>query len=290
MRSVYVNGCIAKPILMRVLLLIIVVAAMAAGGLYFFRERKSPLPPPTAAEITNPTGKPEATGSISGVLKDLNGNVKLTRNMTSRVQENEVYPMHYLILVSEAMKSFQVRDFAGALLYAEKADAVLPPTVWTLNIRGAVAIEQHEYEKGLNYCSEALKMEPGFFPAQFNLCEIPFLQGKYAEARSRWETILKKISPDDSTKELLIYRIFLTYVLEKDFVHAKDWLERLPFPGQTPAHYYANACWERQKGNKGRWEEYLQSAEFIWPESKRAPFVDVLLQLKWILPSEFTLK
>jgi tetratricopeptide (TPR) repeat protein len=277
---------------MRFLPLIIVIAAIASAAVFIPRNRTTAPAPVAATAAANlaADGKTAATGSISGVLKDMGTNPKLARTLVPRVKESEIYPMHYLILVSEAMKSFQVRDFAGALLYSDKADAVHPPTVWTLNIRGAVAIEQHEYEKGLKYCADVLKMEPGFFPAQFNLCEIPFLQGKYPEARARWESILKKIPNDDSTRELLIYRIFLTYVLEKDFIHAKDWLEKLPFPGQTPAHYYANACWERQKGNKDKWEDYLRSAEFIWPESKRAPFVDVLLQLKWALPSEFSLK
>ncbi len=278
---------------MRFVPLILVILAIAAAAIYYPKDRQpapAPAAAPKAAEAKAADAKTEATGSISGVLKEAGGNVKLAHGLNPRVRENEIYPMKYLLLVSEAMKSFQVRDFAGALLYADKADAILPPTVWTLNIRGAVAIEQHDYEQGVKYCADVLKMEPGFFPAQFNLCEIPFLQGKYTEARSRWESILKKIAVDDSTTELLIYRIFLTYLLEKDFVHAKDWLEKLPFPGQTPAHYYANACWERQKGRNEKWEDYLQSAEFIWPESKRAPFIDVLLQLKWLQPSEFTPK
>ena len=205
-------------------------------------------------------------------------------------QARAVYPDKYLHFVAEAMKSFQQRDFIGALAYADRADAILPPTPWTQNVRGAVAIEQHEWEKGVNYCKQALLAEPGFFPAQFNLCEVPFLQGDYATARKMWETLYNRFPAEDPTSELLMYRIFLTYLLEKDFLHAKDWMEKLPFPSQTPAYQYAHAAWERQNGNLEKWHEWLQSADFIWPESKRANFIDVFIQLKWVEKKEFNLK
>ncbi len=198
------------------------------------------------------------------------------------------YPTQYLLFVAEAMKSFQARDFPGALSYVEKADAILPPTVWTLNVRGAVAIEQLKFEEGRKFCMEALKLDPNFFPAKFNLSEIPFLQRNYAEARQGWNTLYVRTAPDDPTAELLVYRIFLTFILEDDLVHAKDWLEKLPFPSQTPAYQYSHAVWERKRGNMEKWKDWLESAEFIWPRVKRANFLDVLVQLKWLEQDEFT--
>ena len=190
--------------------------------------------------------------------------------------------MQYLLYVAEAMKSFQARDFAGALSYADRADALVPPSVWTLNVRGAVAIEQLKFEEGEKYCLQALKMDPSFFPAKFNLCEIPFLQKRYAAARAGWEVLYAHTAADDPTIELLVYRIYLTYLLEANMRAAKEWLEKLPFPSQTPAYQYAHAAWERQNGNEKKWQEWIESADFIWPISKRASFSDVLYQLKWL--------
>ena len=212
---------------------------------------------------------------------------KLLRPSKDKTPSAQNYPTQYLLFVAEAMKSFQARDFQGALSYVEKADALVPPTVWTLNVRGAVAIEQLKFDEGKKHCVDALKMEPNFFPAKFNLCEIPFLQGNYTEARDGWVILYNQIAQDDPTGELLIYRIFLTCLLEKDMDKAKGWLDKLPFPSQTPAYQYAHAAWERQQGNQKKWEEWIQSAEFIWPQVKRANFVDVLLQLKWLQSSEF---
>jgi hypothetical protein len=133
-------------------------------------------------------------------------------------------------------------------------------------------------------------MDPKFFPAKFNLCEIPFLQKRYADARKGWEALYSRTAADDPTIELLVYRIFLTRLLESDLAGAKEWLEKLPFPSQTPAYQYAHAAWERQNGNVTKWQEWIDSAEFIWPNSKRASFSDVLYQLKWLTKDDFSTK
>ena len=192
------------------------------------------------------------------------------------------FPSRYQFLLTEAMRRFQSRDFKGTTDYVDRADEILPPTAWSLNVRGAVAIEQREFDRGFKHCSDALKLDPDFFPAKFNLSEIPFLEGKYAEARTLWSKLLATVGAGDSTMELLTYRIFLTYLLEKDFDHAKEWLEKIPFPSQTPAYQYGHAAWARQKGDTAKWDEWIRSAAYIWPEGKRSEFTDVLIQLGWL--------
>jgi tetratricopeptide (TPR) repeat protein len=192
------------------------------------------------------------------------------------------FPKRYQFLLIEAMKRFQIRDFKGALEYVDKADEVLPPTAWSLNVRGAIAIEVREFERGLKYCMDALKLDPDFFPAKFNICEVPFLRGEYAEARRLWSQLYSGMKSGDPSSELVIYRIFLTFLLENDFQQAKDWLEKIPFPSQTPAYQFAHAALARQQGDLAKWEEWMRSAAYIWPEMKRAEFVDVMIQLGWV--------
>jgi len=191
-------------------------------------------------------------------------------------------PGRYQFLLSEAMIRFQVRDFKTALDYVDRADEILPPTACSLNVRGAIAVEQRDFERGYKFFTEALKLDPDFLPAKFNICEIPFLQGKYADARRLWTPLLSLTKMGDASWELLIYRIYLTYLLEKDFDHAKEWLDKLPFPSQSPAYQYAHAAWAYQKGDIAKWDEWTRSAAFIWPESTRGEFMDVLIQLGWM--------
>jgi tetratricopeptide (TPR) repeat protein len=221
------------------------------------------------APATPPEGK-DATG-VRSELQNAGPAAKLA-----------AFPSRYRFLLSEAMHRFQVRDFKGATDYVDKADEVLPPTAWSLNVRGAIAIEQREFDRGYKYCSDALKLDPNFYPAKFNVCEIPFLQGKYAEARGLWLRLYALVRPGDLPAELLLYRIFLTYLLEGDTTHAKEWLEKIPFPSQTPAYQYAQAAWARQNGDLAKWDDWLRSAAYIWPEAKRSEFTDVLIQLGWL--------
>ena len=198
------------------------------------------------------------------------------------IKKAPALPQRYQSLLVEAMNHFHIRDFPGTLKFVDRADEVMPPTTWSLNIRGAVAIELRDYAKGMKYCIDALKVDPDFFPAKFNICEIPFLQGKYEEARTLWLKLYGDTKKEDPTSELLVYRIFMTYLLEKDMDHAKEWLAKIPFPSQTPAYHYANAAMERQQGNMAKWDEWIKSAEYVWPDSKRASFTDVLTQLGWL--------
>ncbi len=198
------------------------------------------------------------------------------------MQKISSLPSRYQFLLTEAMRRFQLRDFKGATDYADRADQVLPPTVWSLNVRGAIAIEQRDFDLGYKFCSDALKLEPGFFPARFNICEIPFLQGKYAEARGLWLKVFAAVRPGEPTAELVTYRIFLTYLLENDFDHASEWMEKIPFPSQTPAYQYAHAAWARQKGDLAKWDDWIRSAAYVWPEAKRSEYTDVLFQLGWL--------
>ncbi len=223
---------------------------------------------PTPAEKQAST--PEGTGPRSD-LSNAGPAVRLS-----------TLPGRYQFLLTEAMRRFQVRDFKGAKDYVDRADEVLPPTAWSLNVRGAIAIEERDFDRGYKFCSDALKLDPGFFPAKFNIGEIPFLQAKYAEARGLWLKLLAAVRPGDSSSELLIYRIFLTYLLENDFGHANEWMEKIPFPSQTPAYQYAHAAWSRQKGETAKWDEWIRSAAYVWPEQKRSEFMDVLIQLGWL--------
>lgn len=233
-----------------------------------------------SARAESPSSDESKRVTVSGGISNQERSGKRPR--PSLAQPTVNFPSQYALFMSEAVNSFHARDFTTTLSYVERADALRPPSPWTLNIRAAVAIELHEFEKGERYCKEALAMDPNFFEAKFNLSEIPFLQKKYAEARAGWVKLYDGLASDDKAGEAVVYRIFLTYLLEANLGEAKAWLEKLPFPSQTPAYQYAHAAWERQNGNLDKWDDWIHSAEFIWPISKRAVFADVLIQLGWL--------
>src|SRR5688572_25126984 len=114
-------------------------------------------------------------------------------------------PPSYRDAMMAAMRSFTSRDFDKAREQVNKADSTWKQTPVSLNILGAILIEERKFEDGRKQCLDALKLDPTFFPARFNLAEIPFVQGKYAEARAMFE----RLQEDEPTDDLLRFRIFL---------------------------------------------------------------------------------
>lgn len=188
------------------------------------------------------------------------------------------YPPAYLAKLGEAMQRFASRDFSAAKELVEKADATHTTTPMSLNIRGAIAIEERQFDVGRKLCLEALEKEPRFFPARFNLAEIPFVQGKYVEARSLFEKLIVEFPKND----LLQFRIYLTYLLEKDDAVAKATLNDIPFLSDSPIYYYSQAAWEFAHGNEQAAKDWLERAAFVFPAPKRQNFQDVFYDIGWM--------
>ena len=157
---------------------------------------------------------------------------------SAQLEGLEDTPPAYRTALRNAIRAFSARDFKTTAAMVDEADKMLPATPTTINIRAAVAIEEKRYAEGRELCLKALNMNPRFFPARFNLAEIPFMQGKYAEARLGYE----KLVNEDPKEELLKFRIFLTYLLEKNEAKAKEELDSIPLLNDTPIYFFAQSA------------------------------------------------
>ena len=188
------------------------------------------------------------------------------------------YPPAYSNVLRDAMRSFSERDFQTSLALVDRADTIHTPTPISLNIRGAIAIEERRFEEGRKLCLDALRQDPHFFPARFNLAEIPFVQGKYAEARN----IFEKLQEDHPKDELLQFRIYLTYLLEKDDSAAKNALDQVPFLSNTPIYYYCHAAWQFAHGNAKGGREWIDRGNWVFPPARTRNYADVFYDLGWL--------
>ena len=194
----------------------------------------------------------------------------------------KAYPPAYVQAVNEVFRAFRTRDWARTLEALDKADKILPPTPMTLNTRGAIKIEERNFEEGQRLCEEALKIDPKFYAARFNLAEIPLVQGKYAESRKLFEKFLR----DNPKDELVRFRIFLTLLLEKNYDDARRAIDQIPFPGDTPAYYYANAGWEFAHESAEEAKKWLGRAEWTFGPDKCAMFADSFYEIGWMKRAE----
>lgn len=187
-------------------------------------------------------------------------------------------PPAYRATVQNAMRSFMARDFKTALALVDQADRAHQVTALTVNIKAAVAIEEKRFDEGRELVLKALQLDSTFFPALFNLAEIPFMQGKYSEARIAYERLLE----EEGSGDLVKFRIYLTYLLEKNDERAQEELDRVPLLNDSPIYFYSHAAWAFAHGNEKEARSYIKSADAVFPPMKIANFADVFYDLGWI--------
>jgi tetratricopeptide (TPR) repeat protein len=187
-------------------------------------------------------------------------------------------PPAYREALIGAMRSFTLREFGKAREQVQKADSSWQQTPVSLNIRGAIEIEQKNFDEGRQLCLAALNKDPRFFPARFNLAEIPFVQGKYSEARA----MFLKLQEDEPDDDLLKFRIFLTYLLEKNDAEAKRQLDNIPLINDSPISFYANAAWEFAHGEEKKGKDWISSGARTFPPIRHINFIEVFYDLGWL--------
>jgi tetratricopeptide (TPR) repeat protein len=187
-------------------------------------------------------------------------------------------PPAYREAMVAAMRAFTVRNFDDAKSIVGKADASFRQTPVSLNILGAIAIEQRQVQEGRELCLKALNMEPRYFPARFNLAEIPFVEGRYAEARAMFE----RLQQDEPKDDLLKFRIFLTFLLEKNMEEAEAHLEAIPVINDSPISFYAHAAWDFAHGREKEAKDWITSGIRTFPPMKHINFVEVFYDLGWL--------
>src|SRR5436189_776441 len=151
----------------------------------------------------------------------------------------------------QALQAYEQRDFDSAAKLAEQADTAEPNQPQVLNLRGAILLEQQKYDEAEGFFKEALKVDPKFREAQFNLADVPFRNKDYTKARDRFQALLKQTPGGDKNQaaQLINFRVFLTYLLEEKDSRAQKLMEQFQFSGDTPALYYAEAAWQFKHDN-----------------------------------------
>ena len=104
------------------------------------------------------------------------------------------------------------------------------------------------------------------------------MQGKYAEARLAYEKLLD----DETSVDLIKFRLYLTYLLEKNDEVARQHLEKIPLLNDSPIYFYGHAAWEFAHGDEKKAQGYLNSAETVFPKSKLSNFSDVFYDIGWL--------
>src|SRR5438034_10508885 len=166
-------------------------------------------------------------------------------------------------MYNAAFRAFDSGKFAEALKQLDDIDARQPELAASKNLRGVIQMRQGNYDQAEAALQDAVRIDPKFWNARFNLAEIPFLRKDWPEARNRFEQLLSNGESDlaKEASQLIQYKILLTYLLggKDNMVGAIQ--AKLELSPDTPAVDYGKAAVGRQQKKKNAAGDGCDEAE-----------------------------
>jgi tetratricopeptide (TPR) repeat protein len=184
----------------------------------------------------------------------------------------------------QSQQALHQNDFATALKLVDQADQADPNQPATLNLRGEILMQQQQFDQAEAAFKKAVKLDPKFREAQFNLAQIPFKKKDYAKAQERFETLYKRTPGGDKNQaaQLIKFKIYMTLLLQGKESRAHSMMEEFQFTGDTPALYYAQAAWEYKHNNPEKAADWTGSANKIYSPALNTVFADGFYDVGWI--------
>src|SRR3954452_2900909 len=191
----------------------------------------------------------------------------------------ELEPMY-----DKAFREFDANNFSEALKNLDAIDARQPDLAESQNLRGVILMREGIYDKAEAALHEALRIDPKFWNAQFNLAEVPFLKKEWAEARTRFQELLTSNGSDlqGDAAQLIQYKILLTYLLEGNENMVDSILAKFELAPDTPAVHYANAAIALQHKNSKEAKDWMAAAEKNFTPQLNKLFAESLYEVGWL--------
>jgi len=219
-----------------------------------------------------------------GWLQKQSGQTRAAMDLTSAAERTAKMKAFAQSRFEQAQQAMQQHDVAAARKFVDDADGADPNQARILNLRGEILTEQKEFDQAEAEFKKALKADPKFREAQYNLAQIPFKQKDYAKARDRFEALFAKTPGGDKNQaaQLIKFKIYMTLLLEGKESRAQKMMEQFQFTGDTPALYYAQAAWEFKHNNPTKAMDWITSAKKIYSPALNIVFADAFYDLGWM--------
>ncbi len=187
-------------------------------------------------------------------------------------------------MYDRAFRAFDTNNFPEALKELDAIDARQPDLAESQNLRGVILMREGIYDKAEGALHEALRIDPKFWNARFNLAEIPFLKKDWTEARNRFQELLSSNASElqGEATQLIQYKILLTYLLEGKENMVDSILAKFELSPDTPAVHYANAAIALQRKNTKEARDWMAQAEKNFSPQLNKLFAESLYEVGWL--------
>jgi Flp pilus assembly protein TadD len=180
----------------------------------------------------------------------------------------------YNTAIRKATQALGAGNLGEADKQADVAAKLEPADAQTANLRGVIAVQRKQYEDAANRFAQAIAADEKFYPAKLNLADVLLLQGKYADARARYEE-LQQVDPKS---ELLQFKIVVVDVLDDRQFQALQLINDMTFPGNTPAYYFARAAVLLKQSQEKEAQQYFANARKYYDEQQCGYYLRFLQQ------------
>jgi len=187
-------------------------------------------------------------------------------------------------MYDKAFREYDNSNYPEALKQLDAIDARQPDLAESQNLRGVILMREGIYDKAEAALHEALRIDPKFWNARFNLAEIPFVQKNWSEARTRFQDLLTSDVAElqGDAAQLIQYKILLTYLLEGKENMVDSILAKFELSPDTPAVHYSNAAIALQRKDSKQAKDWMATAEKNFSPQLNKLFAESLYEVGWL--------
>lgn len=168
-------------------------------------------------------------------------------------------------LLRQAADAVAAQNFEEALALTDEAIVISPDSADALNTRGAALLHLKRFDEGREVLQRAVENAPDAFAPNFNLAEIYFLQGDYAEAAFNFRVLAGRFG----ATPLLKFKLVISYLLAGYPEQARTVLRDIRFPADGPGWYFAHAAMSASEGGRAKAKRLSHTATVIHGEEAR---------------------
>jgi tetratricopeptide (TPR) repeat protein len=185
-------------------------------------------------------------------------------------------------LIKNARGEFRVGNFDRALSLLDQAGKSSAADADALDLRGSILLEQGRFEEAKKAFTAASEANRNRFLPKLHFGDVLLREKKYAEARDIYNGLLRGETNIQVANEKLRYAVLLTYLFAQDEARAQIALDRIGFPTESPAYYYAQAAWEFGHGRPGEAKQWIKAAAKMFKEDSIAWFARPFYSFGWL--------
>jgi tetratricopeptide (TPR) repeat protein len=186
-------------------------------------------------------------------------------------------------ILREVVELHKKQQYPEALARLNEAETLKVNDALVNNIRGSTYTAMRDFPKARASFEASLKLKPTAYESRYNLVELDFVEGKYAEAEAGFANLLRAF-PTLTTepKELAQFKLVLCQLKQNKAEAAASSAKKFAFPETSPAHFGTQAAFAIQKNDSTTAMDWMNKATKSFQKGEMVPYIDSMMEAKWI--------